>query len=86
MDPRFYGTNSQKKLFGIYLKRHRDGMLKKTRVKRAKVRNFASVKEKLVTYLNLRAENYQRDKCGLSWHSIRGKFLKWQELDPDVLN
>ena len=65
-DPIFSSKKSQKILFGNYLKRHQDGLLKQTWVKREKVRKFASVEVKLVTYLNLRTKKYQKDKCGIS--------------------
>jgi hypothetical protein len=32
---------------------------------------FPGVEEKLVAYLELRAQYYKRDKCGLSWQLLR---------------
>ena len=49
-----------------------------------KARNFSSVEEKLINYLNLRGNNYQKEKFGVSWYSLRVILLKWHKLDTDL--
>ena len=39
-----------------------------------------------MNYLKLHENNYQKGKCGISWHSFGGKCLKWHQLNPDLLN
>mmetsp|Transcript_19299 Transcript_19299/g.25672 ORF Transcript_19299/g.25672 Transcript_19299/m.25672 type:complete len:219 (+) Transcript_19299:50-706(+) len=77
--PKFEFNRSTKQSLIYYLKKYRNGTLKATNVKRARVRKFATLEDKLVRYLEARADP---DKCGVSWLGLKRKCLHWQSLDP----
>ena len=60
----FEGTQSEIVSFGRKLKEFKSGNLKPSEIKKRKQSEFPEVEEKLVAYLDLRATNYLRDKCG----------------------
>ena len=80
--PKFMGTRSQCVSMGVYLKKFHAGTLKQVENKRSKKRKFVAVEEKLVHYRQLRATNYQMDKCGVSWLNLRMKCTTWHSQDP----
>ena len=82
--PKFEFNRSTKQLFIYYLKKYRGGTLRPEKVKRLKTRKFLEVEEKLVRYIRLRSDRYEKDKCGLSWLGLRGKCLEWKNLEPSL--
>jgi len=81
--PKFSGTKSECVGLGKYLKEYEAGTLKSQGDSmRRDTTKFAEVKKKLVSYLNLRACYYKRDKCGVSWSLMQEKALKFaKQLD-----
>ena len=71
------GTISQRQSFSQILKKFRSGTLKPLPGKRERTKKFVQVEERLINYINLRTEEYKRDKCGLSWMLLKEKTLKW---------
>jgi hypothetical protein len=54
-------------------------LLQNDDAKRIRTSPFDDVKEKLLQYIELRAQLYKRDKCGLSWALLREKALYYAE-------
>ena len=67
------------KTFNRALKKFRDGLLQNDDAKRIRTSLFDDVKEKLLQYIELRAQLYKRDKCGLSWALLKEKALYYAE-------
>jgi len=65
--------------FNRALKKFRDGLLQNDDAKRIRTSLFDDVKEKLLQYIELRAQLYKRDKCGLSWALLKEKALYYAE-------
>ena len=71
----FSGTRSEQQSFGRKLKEYDDGNLVSSTRLRIKKGEFEDVEKMLVKYIDLRAEKYKRDKCGLNWCSLTSKSL-----------
>ena len=71
----FTGTLSERQSFGRKLKQYDDDNLKSSTRMRIKKGEFEDVEKMLVKYIDLRAEKYKRDKCGLNWATITSKSL-----------
>ena len=76
-DSIFTASGSQKTSFSNWLKKYDKGELKDSDMKREKTRTFVDVEVKLCEYLRLRAQQYKKDKCGVSWLLIKEKCNKW---------
>jgi hypothetical protein len=59
--------------FNRVLKKFQEGTLKNDDAKRSRVSPYEDVKEKLLQYIELRAQLYERDKCSLSWAVLKQK-------------
>ena len=46
-------------------------------MKRIRRGHFEDIEKMLVKYIELRAEKYKRDKCGLGWTTITAKSLDY---------
>ena len=74
----FHGTLSERQSFGRHLARYRKGTLQPLRVKRNKPRKYPDIEAKLISHLDLYANNPQwfaEDE--LSWKNLRKKCLVW---------
>jgi hypothetical protein len=67
------------KTFNRVLKKFRKGTLKNDDCKRSQSSPYQDVKEKLLQYIELQAQLYKRDKCGLSWAVLKQKALFYAE-------
>ncbi len=65
--------------FNRALKKFRDGLLRNDDAKRIRTSPFDDVKDKLLQYIELWAQLYKRDKCGLSWAVLKDKALFYAE-------
>lgn len=76
-DAIFTGARSQKSSFSRWLKHYDEGKLQDSDMMREKKREFIDVELKLCAYLRARAEQYQTDKCGVSWLLLQEKCKIW---------
>ena len=53
---------------GRYLKEFKSDQLKLGNKNRRRIHNYKAVKKTIITYLDLRAKPYKRDKCGVTWN------------------
>lgn len=86
-DPKFTGTESERKSFERYLKQYTAGKLTAVDAdtKRAAKPAYPQIEDKLHAYIQLRAKKYTMDKCGLSWMAVQAKALAIAEkMDVDV--
>jgi len=62
-------------------------MPKNNDAKQSRAYPYKDVKEKLLQYVELQAQHYKHDKCGLSWAVLKQKALFYTEqLEHDVNN
>jgi len=76
----FTGTLSEQQSFGRMLKSYDKGHLKPTKKKRRRIRKYEEIEKKLIEYLDLHAQAYKQDKCGLSWILLQKKCLQFADL------
>jgi hypothetical protein len=73
------------KTFNRMLKRFREGTLRNDDAKQSRASPYEDVKEKLLKYVELRAQLYKHDKCGLSWALLKQKALFYaKQLGHDL--
>jgi hypothetical protein len=67
------------------LNRFREGALKNDDAKQSQASPYEDVKERLLQYVELQAQLYKHDKCGLSWALLKQKALFYAEqLGHDI--
>ena len=75
--PRLRNCKAHCNLFNKQLKRYENGELENTDVTRQCKRKYLALETKLINYVDVRAKQYTRDKCGLSWLRLKTKCLTW---------
>ena len=65
--------------FSRYLKQFKAGTLKPSANVRTKARKYVDIETKLIEYVDLRAQQFGRTKCGLNWLHMKEKCEKWAE-------
>ena len=71
------GTRSQQQIFSKNLKLFDAGKLEQKFNRRTKERQFLVVENRLINYVNTRAERHKQDKCGVLWLYLREKCNLW---------
>jgi hypothetical protein len=79
----FTGGRNEQQAFGRYLKKFDLGKLKAIKVMRHRKHKYEVVEKKLISYLDLHARSYKRDKCGVTWVLMRSKCLQFAADLPD---
>ena len=70
-------VESSRKAFGRYFKMYQNGdLMASNKVRQRKVK-YPEIRNKLLAYLDARAQKYQRDKCGVSYHRLKQKCIHW---------
>ena len=67
----FSGIIIQQQSLGGMLKKFDNEKQENIDVKRAKYRKFSDIKDKITSYIKLRAKKYKQDKSGTSWLFLR---------------
>ena len=67
------------------MKQFESGKLKATNSKRSSVSKYPELEKKLIAYVDIRAEKYLHDKCGVSTLHLQKKVIEWaEELGLDM--
>jgi len=75
----FTSTRSQRQSFGRWLKKYDDGSLQDSSAKREKIRKFTEIEDKLISYLESKAQAHRSDNCGITWVVMQEMCMKWAE-------
>jgi len=75
----FTGTKSEEQSLGRWLVKFDNGQLEASGVMRGRSRKYVEIEKKLIQYLDLRAQKYAQDKCGVRWIFIEKICLKFAE-------
>lgn len=68
---------TKKSAFGRYWKKFQDGDLKPSNLTRQRKTKYPQIEAQLIQYIDARAQNYKRDKCGISFTLLRQKCNQW---------
>lgn len=68
---------SNARAFSGHLKKFKKGQHSGLNVNRVREKKYKEIEDRLMNYLDLRARLYVRDRCGLSYATLREKLLKW---------
>ena len=68
---------SKKTAFSRYLEKFKAGNLKPSNLTRERKTKHPQIEEKLIQYIDARAQRYIKDKCGISFTLLRQKCNQW---------
>ena len=76
-------SKSNRQSFKKYYRQYEAGTLGESKFKRKRKSVYMEMEEKLVAYLELRAQKYPQEHIGISWLLMREKLMQWKNEMPD---
>ena len=74
---------SEENSFSQKLKQYRNNKLENSARKKQKKAEYSKTERMIIQYIDLRAERYKRDKCGVSWSLLLAKSLEFSKRNGE---